>query len=62
MDQEDLRAALGNLMDELMENTTDFAELEKAFQEAAANLGHVIERLFSHYILERVCCHCICET
>jgi len=55
VDQEDLRAGLGNLMEELMGAATDFTELEEAFQEAAANLGHIIERLFSHYIFERFC-------
>jgi len=55
VDQEDLRAALGDLMEELLQPAEEFAEVEKAFQEAAANLSHVIERLFGHYIFERFC-------
>jgi hypothetical protein len=55
VDQEDLRAALGDLMEELMGKADTFAEIEKAFREAAGNLSHVIERLFGHYIYERFC-------
>jgi hypothetical protein len=55
VDQEDLRAALGDLMEELLQPADAFEEVEKAFQEAAANLAHVIERLFGHYIFERFC-------
>jgi len=55
VDQEDLRAALGELMEELLSPVDAFAEVEQAFREAAANLSHVIERLFSHYIFQRFC-------
>jgi hypothetical protein len=55
VDQEDLRAALGELMEELLSLADAFAEVEQAFREAAANLSHVIEKLFSHYIFQRFC-------
>ena len=55
VDQEDLRAALGDLMDELLGPAEAFAEAESAFKEAASNLGQVIEKLFGHYIYQRFC-------
>lgn len=53
IDAVDLRNALSDLLNSILENAADFAAAEEAFAAAAGSLGQLVQDLFGKYIFQR---------